>query len=135
MDRRARLVFLALVLAQACHSVEEYAFELYRVFAPARFASSLVSDDLATGFVILNAGFFVFGLWCYFVPVRLRWASATSFVWPWVMIEIGNGVGHPALALWNGGYFPGVATAPLLLVLASYLAVLLLRSREDAALR
>ena len=62
MDSRTRLAFLTLVLAQASHSIEEYAFALYDVFPPARFASGLVSSDLATGFAILNGAFVVFGV-------------------------------------------------------------------------
>lgn len=38
--------FLALILAQACHSVEEYVFRLYDVFPPARFVSGLFSKGV-----------------------------------------------------------------------------------------
>ncbi len=131
MDSRSQTAFLALVLAQAAHSIEEYSFALYEVFPVARFASSLVSSDLATGFAVLNSLFVVFGLWCYGVPVRLGWSSARPLGWLWVAIELGNAVGHTALALRAGGYFPGVGTAPFLLVLAIVLAVLLLRSRTS----
>jgi len=47
--------FLALILAQGAHSIEEYAFKLYEVFPPARLVSGLVSRDLATGFIAANA--------------------------------------------------------------------------------
>jgi hypothetical protein len=36
MDIRSRTVFLVLILAQAAHSIEEYALRLFDVFAPAR---------------------------------------------------------------------------------------------------
>jgi len=36
MDRRIKIAFLALVLTQIAHSVEEYAFRFYTVFPPAR---------------------------------------------------------------------------------------------------
>lgn len=130
MDSRARSVFVLLVAVQAAHSIEEYTFALYEVLPPARFASSLLSSDLAAGFAVLNVGFVAFGLWCYLVPMRRNWPSARAWAWLWVGIELGNGLGHPALALRTGGYFPGVATAPLLLVLASYLAARLVRSRS-----
>ena len=39
------------------------------------------------------------------------------------MIETTNGVGHPLWSLRQGGYTPGVITAPILLVLALYLGV------------
>jgi hypothetical protein len=39
-----------------------------------------------------------------------------------VVIETINGIGHPFWSLRQGGYTPGVLTAPLLLVLAIHLA-------------
>jgi hypothetical protein len=42
-------------------------------------------------------------------------------IWTWVATELVNGIGHPAWSLIQGSYTPGVATAPLLLVLALYL--------------
>jgi hypothetical protein len=37
MRLSGRSAFLALILAQAAHSVEQYAFRLYDVLAPARY--------------------------------------------------------------------------------------------------
>ncbi len=130
MDARARATFLALILAQAAHSVEEYVFRLYDVFTPARLVSSLVSDNLATGFAIANAAIVAFGFWCYFARVRRGHPSSVSWAWPWVAIELANGIVHPAIALTQRQYFPGVVTAPLLLILAAYLATRLWRSRR-----
>ncbi len=135
MEQRSQTAFLLLVLAQAAHSIEEYATGLYGVFAPARLASSLVSDDLPTGFLILNAALVGLGLWCYAAPVRRSWPSARAWAWLWVAIELGNGVGHPAIAWSRGGYFPGVITAPLLLALAVWLAALLWRGGDTLLLR
>ena len=127
MERRTQVVFLFLILAQGAHSIEEYATRLYEVFPPARFVSSLVSNDLSLGFLVANAALVIFGLWCWAVPVRSGWRAARGIAWFWTLLEIGNGVGHSTLAFSRGGYFPGVATAPLLLVLAGWLAVLLVR--------
>jgi hypothetical protein len=124
---------LFLILAQTAHSVEEYMTRLFDVLASARFISSLISSDLALGFLIFNAGFDLFGLWCWAVPVRRGWASARGFVWFWALLELGNGTGHIVLALSQGGYFPGAATAPVLLLLAAWLAVLLVRARPAPA--
>ncbi len=124
MERRSQFVFLFLILAQGAHSIEEYATRLYEVFAPARFVSSLVSNDLSLGFLVVNAALVAFGLWCWAVPVRSGWRAARGLAWFWTLLELGNGIGHSVLALSRGGYFPGVATAPLLLVLAAWLAVL-----------
>jgi hypothetical protein len=103
MDLRSRGAFLALIVAQAAHSIEEYVFRLFDVFAPARFISGLLSSDLARGFAIANIALVLFGVWCYVARV------------------LGNGIGHSAFALARGGYFPGVATAPFLLGISVYL--------------
>jgi uncharacterized protein with HXXEE motif len=124
LEHRERLVFLCLILAQGAHSIEEYVTRLYAVFPPARFVSSLVSHDLAVGFLFVNAALVAFGLWCWAVPVRSRWPVGRAIVWFWILLELGNGIGHLFLALSHGGYFPGVATAPLLLLFAGWLAVL-----------
>lgn len=125
MERRSQFAFLLLMVAQAAHSVEEYATRLYEVFAPARFISSLVSNDLSIGFLIVNIGLVAFGVWCWAVPVRSGWPSARGLAWFWALLELGNGIGHSALALARGGYFPGALTAPLLLALSGWLAALL----------
>lgn len=98
MDPRARRAFLLLVVVQACHSVEEYAFHLYDVFPIARFASGVVSSDRAVGFAVLNTALVAFGLWCAFVPIRSGWALARGLAWLWIGIELANGVIHMPLA-------------------------------------
>ena len=133
MEHRGRIVFLFLILAQGAHSIEEYVTRLYEVFAPARFVSSLVSHDLAVGFLVVNAVLVAFGLWCWAVPVRSGWHAARGLVWFWTILELGNGTGHSALALSRGGYVPGVVTAPLLLLFAGWLAVL--QARNAAGVR
>ena len=126
-DSRTRLAFLVLVLAQTAHSIEEYVFELYDVFRPARFVSSLVSDNLPLGFAILNTGIVALGAWCYLARVRPAHASARQWVWVWVIVEGANGIAHSVIALARGGYFPGVLTTPMLLATSLYLGVRLVR--------
>jgi hypothetical protein len=120
--RRFQTTFLALILAQTAHSVEEYAGRLWLDFPPARFVSGLISSDLKRNFALLNVALVAFGFWCFLWPVRHGWPSATALAWLWVVIELINGVGHPLWSLRQGGYTPGLATAPVLLVLALYLA-------------
>jgi hypothetical protein len=127
VDRIGRATFLALILTQAAHSIEEFVFRLYDVFAPARFVSSLFSDDLAVGFGIANVAFVAFGFWSYFARVRPAHPSAALWAWPWIAIEAANGIGHLVIALLRGAYFPGVLTAPILLVASLFLAYRLTR--------
>jgi hypothetical protein len=132
LERRSRHAFLLLVLAQAAHSVEEYAAGLHEVFPPARFLSGLVSSDLSVGFAVVNAALVAFGFWCWAVPIRSGWPSARGIAWFWALLELGNGLGHLVLALGSGGYFPGALTAPILLVLAAWLVVNLARRQRAA---
>jgi Protein of unknown function with HXXEE motif len=122
--RRIHVIFAFLIAAQAAHSTEEYVTRLYEVFAPARFVSSLVSSNLSMGFLVANVALVGFGLWCWAVPVRLDRAAATGLIWFWTLLEAGNGMGHLTLAATRGGYFPGAATAPLLLLFSGWLLVL-----------
>ena len=116
------IAFGALVVAQIAHSIEEYIGRLWESFPPARFLTGMVSSDRALGFVVVNSTLVAFGVWCLLFPVRKGWPSATAFVWFWIVLEIINGVGHPVWAVRQGEYTPGVVTAPVLLVIAAYLA-------------
>ena len=131
VDDRNRFAFLLLILAQAAHSIEECLSRLYDVFAPARFVASLVSSNLALGFAIANVALVAFGFWCWAVPVRSGWRIATGVLWFWTILELINGLDHIVLALSHGAYFPGVATAPLLLLLSAWLAILQVRQSRS----
>ena len=125
---RFQVTFSALVVAQAAHSIEEYFGRLWESFPPAAFLTALISSDRAVGFLAINCALVAFGFWCLLWPVRRAWPSATPLAWCWIVIETINGVGHPAWSLRQSAYTPGVLTAPLLLVLALYLAVQLGRT-------
>jgi hypothetical protein len=129
---RTTRMFLMLMVTQAAHSIEEYDGRLWENFPPARFVSGLVSSRHGRGFLILNVLLLAFGFWCYFWPVRRQWPAAMAIVWIWVVIEIINGIVHPAWALQQGHYVPGVLTAPFLLVLALVVAREMVRSRAPA---
>lgn len=129
---RFQTAFCALVLAQAAHSAEEYLGRLWESFPPAQFLTGLVSRDLETGFLVINISLVAFGVWCFYWPVRRGWASAIPLAWFWVTIEMINGVGHPLWSIRQGGYTPGVATAPVLLVLALFLSRRLRHERSPA---
>jgi len=129
---RRQALFGLLVLAQAAHSIEEYLGRLWESFPPARFLTALLSADQERGFVIINVALVGFGAWCFLWPIRRAWRSATALAWFWVVIQMINGVGHPVWSVAQGGYTPGVATAPLLLVLALALGRELLRPAGQA---
>lgn len=127
MDSRSRAAFGLLIVAQTAHSVEEYVFRLFDVFGPARFVSGLFSNNPAMGFALANMGVVLFGIWCYLARVRTSHPSERGYAWFWTCLELANGAGHLILSTLRGGYFPGVGTAPLLIVAASYLGARLVR--------
>jgi hypothetical protein len=130
MKALSRKLFLCLILSQAAHSIEEYYFRLYDVLAPARFISSFVSSNRAFGFALANVVLVLFGLWCYLARVRKGHPSGPRWAWFWTILEAANGIGHLILALGARGYFPGAATAPLLLGLSLWLGMTLSRADE-----
>ena len=130
---RLQMAFGALVLAQAAHSVEEYMGRLWESFPPARFLTSLISSDLEQGFIVINVSLVAFGVWCFLRPVLRQWRGSVGLVWLWVGLELINGIGHPLWSLSQLSYTPGVVTAPLLLILAVYLASQLRWAKQTAA--
>lgn len=134
MDEQSRNAFLLLVVLQAVHASEEYATRLYEWGFPAMVSSLVYPPQPRLGFAVVNAGFIVFGLWCYLARVRPRHPTAIGWVSIWVIVELINGLLHPLLALSRGGYFPGVFTAPLLLAVAIFLANRLSRAPSGKAL-
>jgi hypothetical protein len=130
---RGRRLFFWLIAAQALHSVEEYAFRLYDVLAPARWVSRTIGgSDPALGFAAANAAVVLLGVWCAVARVRPAHPSATAWMWFWTALEGANGVGHLLFAAGARGYFPGAFTAPLLLALAVALARDLARPPDRA---
>jgi hypothetical protein len=126
---RVERLFLALILSQGLHSIEEYVFRLYDVLAPARWVSGALGIDRAIGFVIANSLLVAFGLWCYFARVRPSHPAGRGWAWFWTILEGANGITHLALAAAAGGYFPGAATAPLLIATSGLLGASLYRTR------
>jgi hypothetical protein len=125
MTRQVHNTFAALVLAQAAHSTEEYFGRRWEALLPPRIVSLVFSSNPQRGFLIANLAIVAFGLWTLAWPVRRGWRVAGALIWGWTAVEIANGILHPlaTLALWR--YVAGVATAPLLLVLALRLVRLL----------
>jgi hypothetical protein len=131
MNPGIRYAFLLLVLMQTLHSLEEYYFSVWTVLAAARFASSLISDNLALGFLIINTAVVLLGFWTYLYPVSRQWASWGLFLWSWSAIELANGMAHIVFAVQAQGYFPGLYTAPLLLLCSCYIGFRMLSIEHD----
>ena len=126
----AKRLFPILIVIQALHSAEEYVFRLYDVFPPARFLSGLVATNRQVGFAALNVLLVLFGIWCYLWPVRREWTVAIPLMWVWVVVELSNGVVHPAYSIAQRSYTPGVLTSLLFLPVAFLLGRELLVTRS-----
>jgi hypothetical protein len=127
---RARNLFLLLIAAQAIHSVEEYHFRLFDRLLPARIVADAVGMDRPLGFAIVNVLLVGFGFWCWIARIGPNRPSARAFAWFWALLECANGLAHVALAVAARGYFPGLATAPLLLGIGIWLIADLRRRRR-----
>jgi len=127
--RRRVVIFAALVMIQIAHSIEEYTGHLWEVLPPARVISGLFSSDLSRGFVVFNLGVVVLGVLCLAGPMARAWPAARPIAWGWSLVELLNGVGHLLLAFMQGGYFPGLVTAPVLIAFA----ILLMRDLRQPA--
>ncbi len=112
----SKTLFLGLAITQAAHSIEEFYFRLFDVLAPARYLSGLVSDNLALGFAAINALIVVFVFWTYFRRVQPAATRVTAWLWGWSVLEFGNGIGHVIFAVDADAYFPGLFTAPILIL-------------------
>jgi hypothetical protein len=132
MDSRSRIAFALVILAQAAHSVEEYVYRLFDVFAPARWVSGLFSTNLALGFALANVCIVLFGAWCYWARVHPSHPGARGYAWSWACLELGNGMGHILFSMLRRAYFPGVGTAPLLIATSCYLGFRLMIASQRA---
>jgi Protein of unknown function with HXXEE motif len=113
--------FWLLGLGQAAHSIEEMIARLYDFFWVATGRLHGIVPAIAPmrmsarTFAALNMSFIAILLGS--VPfVRARRSPALALAGIAGVIEVANGIGHTAGAIWFGGYVPGVATAPFLFV-------------------
>lgn len=114
-------LFATLVTTQALHSVEETMFRLYELLPHIRWADEYMPRGALTLFIAANTLFVCFGIWCYWARVEPRAASAGFFISLWAIVELLNGILHPAWSMIAGTYIPGTVTAPVLLILAVWL--------------
>ena len=137
LDRLTTSYWL-LGLAQAAHSIEEMRMRLYDFFwiATGRlheaFPAVAQVRMSAETFAILNMVFIAVLLGT--VPaVRARAPFALGLAAVAATVEVLNGIGHTAGAIWFRGYVPGVVTAPTLFVTGALVWRELRRVGREAA--
>ena len=107
------------MFVKGLYSIEEYVGKLWENLPPASMRCSLVYDNLATGFLIINIGPIVFGLWSWLYPVRKNYFYAPFLVGFWIVLEPINGMHRTSY--WvdrTKSHTPGIVTAPIFLVVA-----------------
>lgn len=114
---RTLLAYGAALVAQCAHLVEEYRTGLYDAFPPV-FGAEAWSSSRFLLFNLAWIGIFILGL--FGLAQRQRWAYLIALFLA-IGGGVGNGLGHLALVLVRGGYFPGAYTAVLVLVAGSVL--------------
>src|SRR5215472_2725178 len=127
--------FWLLGLAQAAHSIEEMIAKLYDFMWIATERLGLPRMGMtATTFAVVNMTIIAFLLGVApFVAARRPWALAIA--WVAAVIEVLNGSGHLAGTVVFGGYVPGAATAPLLIIAGIALLSALHRDSEKGPSR
>lgn len=123
-------MFLLLVVFQILHSIEEYEYRLYEVLRPAQAISRFFSNDDATGFLIANILIATAGFTSWVFTARSK-SLAPSIIIFWAVLEVLNGAGHILFTFQARGYFPGIYTAPILLVLGGMLLIIVFSGHTE----
>jgi len=129
LDRRH--LFLLLVTSQLLHSIEEVHYDLWAVFAPARFLSGLISSNLEYGFILGNIAVVCLGFACAILVFKSEARQWNWIVFSWVTIETINFCVHTFMAILTWGYFPGVFIAPFLLLFSVLLILEHFKNNND----
>ena len=118
---RAKRILFIVVIIQGLHSTEEYIGQIWTTFPPAQWLCSLISDNLESGFLVINISLFVVGLLCVLSFDIISLNSKKTVIYAWIVLEMINGIGHIAWSLSSLAYQPGLFTAPLLLIFSLFL--------------
>ena len=121
----SRLLALTTVI-QCGHFAEEWATGFHESF-PALFSLDPMSLPYFVGFNLVWIA-----IWFGSVPL-LRTARKPAFFAAWFLAIAGtlNGVAHPMLAVYVGGYFPGLMSSPFIGLASVYLWKQLSRSTSN----
>lgn len=110
IDVRQKFVglFLIGVACQCAHLIEEFSTGIHRLFPPL-FGLAPVSAEAFIGFNV-----FWIGVWSV-SAVGFMHSSRVALIpiWFFALAMCLNGVAHPLLSVWVGGYFPGLITSPI----------------------
>ena len=109
-DRLARLFLIGISL-QCLHFIEEFITRFYQRF-PRQLGVSAWSSEFFVAFNLFWIA--VWGL--SVIGIRQNFRAAFFATWFFIIAMVANGVAHPLLAVAVGGYFPGLWTSPLVVL-------------------
>jgi hypothetical protein len=121
-------IYLIAVGFQSLHFLEEYLSGFQAEF-PQFFGYSW-SDHQFVIFNLLWLCVLIFNGVGVYYGIRLSYLLVYFFV---IVGGIANGVAHPLLSLMKGGYFPGLYTSPIVLVIGVVLLLKLLKNQNSAS--
>jgi len=121
MNVRTKAAFLAMVVLQAAHSVEEIIFKFHEAFPPMQSIYRRAPSLAQPAFVLFNSVLILSALLCFFHWVRPARAGARAVLWVWVGIQLATVAAHVVWLALAGGYHPGLATVPALAAAAAYM--------------
>lgn len=120
--QRAVWVAAIAIAFQALHFIEELTTGFHERF-PAVFGLGSLSLGFFVSFNLVWLGIWMLSAW----GLARRYELALFPLWFLGIASIANGVAHPLLALYDGGYFPGLATSPIVAVVGALLLAQLWR--------
>ena len=115
-------VYLFGLAVQCLHLLEEYLTGFQRQY-PRFLGMAPWSDRFFITLNLIAMAVFILAALGLLVHVRIAYVV----VWFFAIAMTVNGIGHPALSLWRGGYFPGLITAPIHLIVGLTLLTKLVR--------
>ncbi len=130
VNERTALVnlFLIGIAIQCIHLLEEYLTGFHRLLPP-RVGLDPLSDQY---FVTLNIVWIAVWLLAA-VGLTWRYRIVECLIWFFALMMCFNGLAHPVLAVWAGGYFPGLVSSPLAGIAGVLLLMRLLRLSSTGA--
>ena len=118
--RRIYLAVLLLAVVHVLHVLEESLTD-FRLKVP-------FGEIPLSVFIIVNTLGFLY-VFVTIIAVRKKWKLAVPLASLYAAVMMLNGLLHLGIAMFQGDYFPGATTAPLLLISSGYLIYQLVQSR------
>ena len=106
-------LYLIALAIQFIHFAEEYVMD-FHIAVPELLGTPGFSLDYWVIFNMVAYAFFVLGTIAFYKQIKIFMIIPLFFIVVGVML---NGIGHILISVYTGGYFPGLYTAPVYLII------------------